>query len=286
MVFGYYAAAIGRAFFPSGNAYLSLMLSLMHFWRRLSDAPAGRRRARRLRRPARSACRPASDAEPDVHRHPVDRAVRRVTRRSACSRRCSCSPAACCRVFRPAWSSGVCRSTWPRSRPPGRKGFYVSWQSASQQVAVMFAAAIGVLLTRRLSPEAMTQWGWRVPLLLGCLIIPLLFQLRRSLPETEEFTARRHHPRTAEILGSLRRQWRVVLRRDAAGGHDDGVLLHDHGLYAHLRQLGAAPVFARQPAGDAVCGGVESPVAARYGGARPTGLVANLCCSAARSRCW
>src|SRR5262249_55997517 len=31
MVFGYYAAAIGRAFFPSGNAYTSLMLSLMTF---------------------------------------------------------------------------------------------------------------------------------------------------------------------------------------------------------------------------------------------------------------
>ena len=26
MVFGYYAAAIGRAFFPSGNRFLSLML--------------------------------------------------------------------------------------------------------------------------------------------------------------------------------------------------------------------------------------------------------------------
>ena len=31
MVFGYYAAAIGKAFFPSGNAFLSLMLSLMTF---------------------------------------------------------------------------------------------------------------------------------------------------------------------------------------------------------------------------------------------------------------
>src|SRR5580704_15532009 len=31
MVFGYYASAIGHAFFPSGNAYLSLMLSLATF---------------------------------------------------------------------------------------------------------------------------------------------------------------------------------------------------------------------------------------------------------------
>ncbi len=31
MVFGYYAAAIGKAFFPNGNPFVSLMLSLMTF---------------------------------------------------------------------------------------------------------------------------------------------------------------------------------------------------------------------------------------------------------------
>jgi hypothetical protein len=31
MVFGYYASAIGRAFFPNGNPFVSLMLSLMTF---------------------------------------------------------------------------------------------------------------------------------------------------------------------------------------------------------------------------------------------------------------
>jgi len=50
---------------------------------------------------------------------------------------------------------------------PGHKGFYVSWQSGSQQVAVMFAALVGVALNARLPPEKMTAWGWRVPLLLG-----------------------------------------------------------------------------------------------------------------------
>src|SRR5579884_3351355 len=31
MVFGYYASAIGRAFFPNGSAFVSLMLSFMTF---------------------------------------------------------------------------------------------------------------------------------------------------------------------------------------------------------------------------------------------------------------
>jgi MFS family permease len=94
---------------------------------------------------------------------------------------------------------------------PGHKGFYVSWQSGSQQVAVMFAALVGVVLNSKLPPEKMTAWGWRVPLLLGCVIIPFLFRLRRSLQETDEFIARKHRPSTLEILRSLTANWGIVV---------------------------------------------------------------------------
>src|SRR5204862_6156096 len=77
---------------------------------------------------------------------------------------------------------------------PGNKGFYVSWQSASQQMAVMFAALLGVILNRTLAPASMAEWGWRVPLLVGCAIIPFLFRLRRSLAETGEFLPRPRRP--------------------------------------------------------------------------------------------
>src|SRR5207245_9274567 len=94
---------------------------------------------------------------------------------------------------------------------PGHKGFYVSWQSGSQQVEVMFAALVGVVLSSTILPEKMNVWGWRVPLLLGCVIIPFLFRLRRSLQETEKFAARKHRPTTAEILRSLSVNWRLVV---------------------------------------------------------------------------
>lgn len=94
---------------------------------------------------------------------------------------------------------------------PGNRGFYCSWQSASQQVAVMFAALIGVALTMVLPPEEMTLWGWRVPLLIGCLIIPLILILRRSLQETEEFQHRKHRPSGREVLSIIATNWRLVL---------------------------------------------------------------------------
>jgi MFS family permease len=94
---------------------------------------------------------------------------------------------------------------------PGHKGFYVSWQSGSQQVAVMFAALIGVVLSSVLPPQKMALWGWRVPLLLGCLIIPFLFRLRRSLQETDEFMTRKRRPSTTEVLRSLAANWGIVV---------------------------------------------------------------------------
>src|ERR1700722_3132892 len=75
---------------------------------------------------------------------------------------------------------------------PGHKGFYTSWQSASQQVAIVVAAALGYALNSMLSPPQIAGWGWRVPFFIGCMIVPFLYILRRSLQETAEFQARRH----------------------------------------------------------------------------------------------
>jgi MFS family permease len=94
---------------------------------------------------------------------------------------------------------------------PGNKGFFVAWQSASQQVAVMLAAVVGLILSQQLTPAEMTQWGWRIPLLVGCAILPFLYMMRRSLQETEEFAQRTHRPSPSMILRSLVANRRIVL---------------------------------------------------------------------------
>ena len=94
---------------------------------------------------------------------------------------------------------------------PGRKGFLVSWQSASQQVAIIAAALLGFAITFALPRSAIDAWGWRIPFVLGCLIVPAILVIRRSLPETAEFLARARRPSTREILGSMAADWPVVL---------------------------------------------------------------------------
>ena len=63
---------------------------------------------------------------------------------------------------------------------PGNKGFYVSWQSASQQVAVVFAALLGYAIANWMAPEAASSWGWRIPFFIGCAIVPFLYMIRRQ----------------------------------------------------------------------------------------------------------
>lgn len=86
---------------------------------------------------------------------------------------------------------------------PGRRGFYVSFQSASQQVAVLAAALLGFTLTLNMSEADMADWGWRIPLGVGCAIIPLIFWLRGSLQETEVFQHMEHHPHTFREVSAL-----------------------------------------------------------------------------------
>src|ERR1700692_4330018 len=210
MVFGYYAAAIGNAFFPSGSPYGSLMLSLMTFGAGFLMRPLGAlvlgaytdrngRRAGLLLTLGMMSIGIFSIAfMPSYATIGLLAPLLVLTGRLL-------------QGFSAGMELGGVSVYLSEIATPGHKGFYVSWQSASQQVAVMFAALVGVMLSSALPPQKMMQWGWRIPLLLGCAILPFLFRLRRSLEETDEFIARKHRPSTSEILRSLSTNWGIVL---------------------------------------------------------------------------
>lgn len=68
--------------------------------------------------------------------------------------------------------------------PPHKRGFYVSFQLMSQGVAVLGSGVAGVTLSHALSPQDLTEWGWRIAFLIGALIVPFGLILRRTLTET------------------------------------------------------------------------------------------------------
>jgi MHS family citrate/tricarballylate:H+ symporter-like MFS transporter len=94
---------------------------------------------------------------------------------------------------------------------PGNKGFYTSFQSASQQVAIFVAALIGYALSEAVPAATIAAWGWRIPFFIGCLIIPFIFFLRRTLEETPAFLAMKKHPSTSEVFSSATANWKIIV---------------------------------------------------------------------------
>ncbi len=65
----------------------------------------------------------------------------------------------------------------------GRRCYLVSWRAASQGASALAGALVGALTTAALSPDEMQNWGWRIPFLLGMLIGPVGWYLRRHMAE-------------------------------------------------------------------------------------------------------
>ena len=209
MVFGYYARAIARTFFPAGNEFASLLLSLMTFG------------AGFLMRPLGAVLLGAY----------VDRMGRRrgllltLSLMSVGTLLLACVPGYAAiglaapllvlagrllQGFSAGAELGSSSVYLSEIAAPGRRGFMVSFQSASQQVAVIVVSVIGVALGGMLSDRQMSDWGWRLPLLVGLAIVPLLFVLRRSLQESEAFLSQPSHPALCEVVRTLRSHWRVI----------------------------------------------------------------------------
>ncbi len=72
---------------------------------------------------------------------------------------------------------------------PHRRGFFSSWQVASQGLSLLMAAVFGAGLNGLLTPEQLYSWGWRLPFLFGLLIGPAGYYIRRHLDESPEFAA-------------------------------------------------------------------------------------------------
>lgn len=209
-LFGFYATQISKAFFPAGNEFASLMLTFMTFG------------AGFLMRPLGAVFLGAY----------VDRVGRRkglivtLALMALGTLLIACVPGhATIGLAAPllvligrllqGFSAGVelggVSVYLSEMATPGHKGFYVSWQSASQQVAIIVAAALGYWLNVTFVPQEIADFYWRVPFFVGCLIVPVLFIIRRSLQETEEFKARKHRPSTREIFRSIMSNWGLVI---------------------------------------------------------------------------
>ncbi len=89
--------------------------------------------------------------------------------------------------------------------PPGQRGLYGSWQSASQGLASLASGVIGVAVSSLLSAQAMDLWGWRVPFFVGAAALPIALLMRRNFPETHAVETPPEIQQTRTLLKANRR---------------------------------------------------------------------------------
>ncbi|MBR0828555.1 MFS transporter [Bradyrhizobium manausense] len=70
--------------------------------------------------------------------------------------------------------------------PEGRKGYYGAWQMFGQGLSNLGGALTGLLLTSFFSEQQLLDGMWRIPFVIGLLIAPLGWWIRRHLEEPKE----------------------------------------------------------------------------------------------------
>ena len=71
--------------------------------------------------------------------------------------------------------------------PPGRVGFFASWQAASQAGALLLGALAAATVSATLAPAELNTWGWRLPFLASVVIVPLTLYIRSKVADPEAF---------------------------------------------------------------------------------------------------
>jgi MFS family permease len=96
----------------------------------------------------------------------------------------------------------------------GQRGFLASWVQAGVPVGLLLATGVFRLLSSSMSPESFLSWGWRVPFLIGILLLGVGLFIRLHVMESPVFAeAQKEAPKKNEmpILEVLRRYPRNVL---------------------------------------------------------------------------
>lgn len=96
----------------------------------------------------------------------------------------------------------------------GQRGFLASWVQAGVPVGLLLATGVFRTLSSAMSPEAFMAWGWRVPFLIGILLLGVGLFIRLHVLESPVFAAARQQtaPSTElPILEVIRRHPRNVL---------------------------------------------------------------------------
>ena len=183
VTFAFFAIQIGRTFFPGGSAFLSLMGALATFGAGFITRPigayvlggyadrVGRKPAMLFSMTLMGVAIAVLALTPGYATIGIAAPIIAIGARLA-------------QGFALGGEVGSATSYMMEAATPANRGFMISWQGATQNIAGSIGALVGIALATFLLPAQIDQYGWRIALLLGVIIVPFGLMVRRSLPET------------------------------------------------------------------------------------------------------
>ncbi|MGW2340505.1 MFS transporter [Streptomyces sp. NPDC001661] len=85
--------------------------------------------------------------------------------------------------------------------PPGRRGFYSSFQYVSIVLGQLSALLVAIVLQNVLTEAQLASWGWRIPFVVGAVAGLTVMYLRRTMEESEHFQRERARATEGERKG-------------------------------------------------------------------------------------
>lgn len=93
------------------------------------------------------------------------------------------------------------------------RGFWASWVQQGATIGAIFSSLFFSILSAVLTPAQFLSWGWRVPFIVGAIIILFAIVLRFSLTESPLFkqVVSEGQVQRRPSLGVIREQWRRIV---------------------------------------------------------------------------
>lgn len=90
--------------------------------------------------------------------------------------------------------------------PRNRRGLYSSFQYVSTTMGQLVALLVLLVLQKWvLSDAQLTEWGWRIPFVIGAILALSALYLRKNLAETDQFKEQSHAEKDRGTLAALRK---------------------------------------------------------------------------------
>ncbi|SDR27847.1 MFS transporter, MHS family, proline/betaine transporter [Rhizobiales bacterium GAS191] len=187
-IYGFLAASVGHAFFPSGDALASTLSSFATFGIGFIMRPLGG---------------VVLGAYADRHGRKQALVISVVMMAGATAATGLIPSYASIGVLAPAllvlcrlvqgFSSGGewggAASFLVEYAPDGQRGYYGSWQQFGVGLGTLGGSLFAFVMAASLDEASMNEWGWRIPFLFGFILAPVGYYLRTRVAETPAFQA-------------------------------------------------------------------------------------------------